>query len=390
MGALNLGALLLLAMYIVARPAAGQFYYGSESGLTGLMLVLLAVMVGLAVWLGRPRVYAPEGLVALVILWLGLNSLGALNSPHLGGGLPVATDAALYMLLLLCGFFMTRQNPALLGVICRAVVAMAAVEACAGLWQHYVDFPQMWRHAASGALALPETLQSSAGQARFKGARIFASFINPNSLAAFLLIGIWLLAGLCIDPVKSPEGSLNAAPAEKWPSPRRIAGGLVLLILLWALYLTGSKGACVACGLGAWFFLAQRLSAGFPRFKRLAGTATIVLVVMLLVLLALGLAGVFGPQPFGASIQVRFEYWKAALRMIAHSPLSGVGLGGFAENYSFFKTALGGEVKETHNDYLQLCAELGVAAPLVYLTFWRLLLRFPRLSPPLEKGGPGG
>ncbi|MCY3018092.1 MAG: O-antigen ligase family protein, partial [Planctomycetota bacterium] len=81
-----------------------------------------------------------------------------------------------------------------------------------------------------------------------------------------------------------------------------------------------------------------------------------------------------GVIPAPRSLEVRFEYWRAALRMIRDHPLDGMGLGGFAENYSYFKTALGTETREAHNDYIHLWAELGVLGPLVYLALWGLLL----------------
>ncbi|MFH0939445.1 MAG: O-antigen ligase family protein [Planctomycetota bacterium] len=203
------------------------------------------------------------------------------------------------------------------------------------------------------------------GLARFHGNNVFATFINPNSLAAYLLIGIWLTVGLAVD----------GRGDEKIYSTRRIFSGLLLVLMLTTLYFTDSKGAEVACVIGAWFFVAQRIGVRFPQYRRVITGLTMATFVGLLVMLILGVSGILGDQPFGRSLQVRFEYWKAALNMIAQYPLTGVGLSGFAEHYPYFKTALGEEVKEVHNDYLQLWVEMGIIAPLVYLALWRLLLR---------------
>jgi O-antigen ligase len=53
----------------------------------------------------------------------------------------------------------------------------------------------------------------------------------------------------------------------------------------------------------------------------------------------------------------------------------GVGLGGFAEHYTQFKTVLGEEVKEVHNDYLQLLSEMGFLGALFILFFLAFFIR---------------
>jgi len=362
----NLSALLLLAVFLVARPVANQYYSG-ESAFAGLAVVLLAGCVGAAM-LMRPRsdrIYAPEPLVLAVILWLGLHLLGLLRTPNFGAALSPAADGATYAVMLLCGYFIVRQNPRHFGVIARVLVAMAAVEAFTGVWQYWVDLPRLWRDVAAGTETLPEGLQSAMGLARFHGDNVFGTFINPNSLAAYLLIGIWLAAGLAVD----------GRADEKTFSARRVLSGLLLVLMLTALGCTDSKGAGLACLAGAWFFAAQRIGARSPQYRRAVAGLTCAAIALAVMLLALGVSGVLGPQPFGRSMQVRFEYWKAALGMIAQHPFAGVGLGGFAEHYTQFKSALGEEVKEVHNDYLQLWVEMGVAALLAYLTMWWLLLR---------------
>ncbi|MGD0090225.1 MAG: O-antigen ligase family protein, partial [Planctomycetota bacterium] len=360
---LGSGAAFLAGMYMVARPIANPFApYSGEAGFTGLVAVLLVFCVGLWALLGKRALCAPDKLTAAVVLWLGLLLYGVLHSANLGVAVPQGCDAAIYILLLLCGYFAARREPALAGILARVLVAMAVVEAFAAVWQHYVDLPAMWREIRERRELLPETLESTSGQYRLYGDEVFGTLCNPNSLAAYLVVGLWLLAGLCWKPA-------GGQPAGK----SQCALGVVLFVLMSAaLFFTRSKAGGLAYLAGAWFFVVQRLGLKSPERGRLLVRLTIVGLIVMLAYLALGLLGLcWAPR----SLAVRFEYWKAALKMICAHPLSGVGLGGFAEYYPFFKTPLGAETTEAHNDYLHLWAELGVLGPLLYLGLWALLLR---------------
>ena len=360
--ALGLGIALLGGMYIVTRPIANQFMpYSGEAAFSGLVIVLLAFFIGLRVLRGTESFRLPTSLFLPVILWIGLHVWGLLRSPHWGDAVPIACDATTYMVLLLCGYFVALQHPSLMGVFSRLIIAMVAIEAFDGVWQYFVDLPRMREEIRHGTALLPEVLQSKLGLDRFHSENVFGTFGNPNSLAAYLLVGIWLLAGLCCD-----------APATL---VRRLISVLLFVLMFAALYLTDSKGANVAFAAGAWFFGAQRFCFHFPKYALSLKRVTICAIATILLLLVLGIFGLLGTQPFGLSMQVRFEYWKAALGMIHGHPLEGVGLGGFAENYSYFKTPLGWETKQAHNDYFHLWAELGFLAPLTYLTLWWVLLR---------------
>src|SRR5207248_2513546 len=91
-----------------------------------------------------------------------------------------------------------------------------------------------------GALRSPN--RGKCGVDRFYGDNAFGTFDHPISLAAYLLLGIWLLVGLGWDWLRSPRRLLPVV--------------IMLAVLVYALLLTSSKGACFACALGAWFFAA--------------------------------------------------------------------------------------------------------------------------------------
>lgn len=383
--ALGLSVALLGAMYIVVRPIANQFMpYCGEAAFAGLLIVLLAFCLSLKTLLKSMHpLYVPDRLALAAILWVGVFVWGALRSPNAGVALPQACDAVSYIVLLLCGYFAVRREPALAGIFTRALVAMIAVEAFAGVWQRYVDLPRLWREVAAGRERLPDALGSSMGQARLYGDDIFGTFANPNSLAAYLLVGIFLLLGLAWPHLARPPIANSQPPIANSQQPASRARAvavralcvLLLVLMLFALSLTNSKGGMAACLAGAWFFAVQRVNCRSPRHGRLLAWLTAAGILAMLAVLALGLAGVFTPP---RSLAVRLEYWKAAFGMLRSHPLDGVGLGGFGETYSFFKTPLGTETLDAHNDYLHFLAELGVLGPLVYLGVWGMLLRAAR------------
>jgi len=70
------------------------------------------------------------------------------------------------------------------------------------------------------------------------------------------------------------------------------------------------------------------------------------------------------------TMQVRFGYWGAALKMIADHPLLGVGLDNFGDRYSEYKLPTGREVKRAHNNYVQLAAEMGIPGLVVFCLLW--------------------
>jgi len=77
----------------------------------------------------------------------------------------------------------------------------------------------------------------------------------------------------------------------------------------------------------------------------------------------------------------RFHWWTSALRMFLAHPLTGVGAGGFATAYPFYRAGAAQGTLHAHSFPLQLLAETGAAGALAALllgaAYRRLLLRSP-------------
>jgi O-antigen ligase len=74
-----------------------------------------------------------------------------------------------------------------------------------------------------------------------------------------------------------------------------------------------------------------------------------------------------GPGAAGGRLAV----WADTLRLIGERPLAGIGLGAFESAYTKVQTVdVNARVDHAHNDYLQIAAELGVPAVLL---FWAMI-----------------
>ncbi len=173
----------------------------------------------------------------------------------------------------------------------------------------------------------------------------------------------------------------HIASSEKRVALRRLFLILVPLTAL-TIVMTHSRGGFLAMGAGA-FVLAWRAR------NRVAALSMLTVIVLAGALLA--------PQSYrdriqqianyeeDASSRARLKAWSIARSMILDSPLFGVGFGGFEREYSRFdpEEEEGGLMRKpggvhvAHNSYLQIWAECGSLAFILYLilvlgSFWDL------------------
>lgn len=197
-------------------------------------------------------------------------------------------------------------------------------------------------------------------------------FGNPSFLAASLIPGILLaLAGL-------------AGFVAGWRElltrrgVRDVLGVLgcvaVLLLSLWAFYLSHSRGAAVGLAVGG---LAGAFFAMRGRWKLLP----ILVSMVLLVLVSshfLSIGGQGASDGRGTTIRFRLYAWDYAWRMFTERPLAGHGQGGFVlrgDSYAPGDVLEDPEVfparlSHAHNEWLETLADLGaVGAVLLTVAF---------------------
>jgi len=162
-------------------------------------------------------------------------------------------------------------------------------------------------------------------------------------------------AGFLSDPNDLSQILLIALPLAfvAWRRGRVVANFFVVLVpvilLLWATYLTHSRGGLIA--LAAVALMAAR--------KKLGTTASMVLAgVFIFGLLALDFTG--GRGISAADGADRLEAWANGLEMFKSAPLFGIGFNGFTDLYEI----------TAHNSFVLCLAELGILGS----TLWMALL----------------
>ena len=190
------------------------------------------------------------------------------------------------------------------------------------------------------------------------------AYANPNDLAGVCLLFVALAAGVLV------------SERARWIRFAAFAG---IVLLPFLIILTQSRGAFVA--LLAFALIA--LKGQWRRGRVLALAAGVAVVVFFAapdeVWDRLGTIQKVATQQDGAasiadegSAEQRLEIWKVARAIIADEPVTGVGLGAYAEVHSryalrpiFNPTAQG--KRDTHSTYLKIFAETGIVGLIVFV-----------------------
>jgi len=127
-------------------------------------------------------------------------------------------------------------------------------------------------------------------------------------------------------------------------------------VLLWAVWLTRSRGGLIALVGLCWFAVSERLTPRWASLMRWVGIAGLLIVLI-----------VFFRSGADGSAMGRLEAWSAGLQMLKGSPVWGVGFGTFGEEHELV----------AHNSFVHCFAELGLVGYFLWLggivaTLWSL------------------
>ncbi len=222
--------------------------------------------------------------------------------------------------------------------------------------------------------------------------RIFGGWVNPNALAAILLVGVFLGIGLAITETGLPQ----------------LLCGLFTIPQVLAVVLTKSRGALLVLVLGLILLAIMLVIWCVPKFSK-----KLSLVATGIVLLSVGFCCILAPlaQPLlpvnnkASDVRITAEQsglgrlsgsglatdqstyfrrllWKGTGTLVKEWP-TGLGMG----NYRFFsaKSGLTTQTQLAHEGYLQLAAEATILAPIALalgLILWVLqVCRAPESLP---------
>jgi len=177
-----------------------------------------------------------------------------------------------------------------------------------------------------------------------------------NAMGALAAVGVILCARIAADRTRTEA--------------LRVAASAALLPLLAGLYLTYSRGALAAAGLGL-VALALLAPEARPLWARAGRRWRLVVawgaIVVLAGALVLVVADRSSPPARGATAQRfadigsnRADYWRVAVDSFEGAPLLGVGTAGFQVGWLRERDIAEGAV-DAHSLYLETAAELGLA-----------------------------
>lgn len=198
--------------------------------------------------------------------------------------------------------------------------------------------------------------------------RIFGPLYNPNILASYLTGALFLGLGLLMvkeepPPAETPKRRRREPePASVADRPRygAIVLGFSVLLVLAALFLTGSRAGLGAMLVGLGVFIVLRAPHGAGR-RRAAAIGVVAIVVCVAAALAIPTIRPRVLETFTVwshSWVFRYYTWLGTMDMVAARPLQGFGPGTFMEAYPGFARA--GFTRTAHQSFLQVAAEVGV------------------------------
>ena len=243
-----------------------------------------------------------------------------------------------------------------------------------------------------------------------------ASYLSPDTQGLPWYLNIYFLFGVaCAIALVPAAGYFVVALRRGFPLANRglllVLMGLSLFLMLWALWLSYSRGGTLALVGGCAVALALAY-APRPLLSRLLRWAPAVAALALCVGMGTLLFTAAVPQADAAldttlpalvhetvtaqantrqvtragenvtmadlanpeSFSLRLSYWRVGLSMFADNALTGVGLGNFKWAYPVYQYLGAGNVQEAHNSFLQAFTETGLVGGVVIILFWLAVL----------------
>jgi O-antigen ligase len=186
-----------------------------------------------------------------------------------------------------------------------------------------------------------------------------ATFALANSLAAFLMLGIPATVGVTL---------------TAWRQPNRIGPVVIcltvlvaaLIVLVWTDSRSAFASLAVGVGTGSALHWRRRrmpvvlAQAAYPARLRWGWLATVAAGCVATILLPLVSATW---DWFPRSLQFRFQYWNATLRMIIDHPGFGAGPGNFQQRYGRYRMDQASEsISDPHNWLMEILGAGGIVA----------------------------
>ena len=329
------------------------------------MFVSAALIFSFILWLvlslcSRKFSYRLSGIEIGLGLFCAAALISSLAAPDKRGAITdfAGLVAPVLMALLLVQILDSQSKVKLLLAI---IVALGVVSAYR-CWEQYSEnehFIEFYEKDPNAALAQVTqrielgSLEHFQFEHRLYSKDISGFFTTSNSAGSFALMASFAAIALLIERYRNHK---FVGLEFVW----LITCGIAVAVVIFGLLITRSKGAIIASLFAAAVFVIY-LCLG----SRLKAHKKAVLILCLLLALGgtwvviwYGLAN--GRLPGGNSMLVRWQYWRASVKMYADHLLTGVGPGNFAHFYPHYKPASALEsVADPHNFLLSILTQYG-------------------------------
>ena len=317
-----LSLLLFMAVYCARPedwiPGLSTFPLGKMAGI----LALLALMFSL----GQIRSSLPREVMYLILLFGQLFLAAAMSPVWRGGAVQLTLDFGKVILIVI--IYLSVNKVERLRRLIFIQAAAVAVIAAVAVWKGHL---------------LGGRLEGTLG----------ANYSDPNDLALAIIISL----PFCLALLLLRSGGL-----------RKVAWALAILVMLYTVFLTGSRGGFISLVVTAAVFLWEFAIRGRRRYLLgLAVLAAVILAAFSSGMMVERLKGALNSKEDTAAADASVEarkllFWRSIVVTEQHL-LFGVGPGNFQEISGFWH--------ETHNSFTQMSSEGGVPAFVLYaLILW--------------------
>ena len=205
--------------------------------------------------------------------------------------------------------------------------------------------------------------------------------LNPNEVGGILAMLLPFVVWSAVRTWQRARDSAISPRRARWLTVPLAWAALALV--LFALLLTVSRGAWLACGVagliaGLWWAIggSTRGGLGWRRWGRLGLLAAgmVIALGLGLILMGIGIEQIPLAQLFDPSTWLnRLEFQRKSLVLVKDYPLIGAGLDGFEMLYSTYAVLLHvGYISHSHNLYLAVAIDQGLPGLLALIWIWVL------------------
>jgi len=269
-------------------------------------------------------------------------------------------------------------------LLLAVILAGACAQSVECLDQYFIGFEDTWNHYESmkDDFWAQQGVDMSDPKVELFESRIRAGeatgFLPHSSIAgSYLVLCMFVAIGLFISSVKRDQkvskpqasrgvgtdltgSSASTYTQEKLTNLAFISFILLFIVLIIAIYLTGSLGAWVSAGAGIVLWIILYGCRGWMATHHIKSVVIGWLCFLFIMLAVLG-HGIYHDSLPGWSLTFRWQYWRNTAGLITDYPLTGVGRENFGRHYLQYKAIDSPEeVSNPHNLFVQAASDWGI------------------------------